>query len=71
MTTETGTAAPTRKVGILLGIGIFVFPLIFAWFTLRKGHSTSSRVVAFVWLVLTLIAYSNGVLFMLISVGGM
>src|SRR5690606_2927644 len=29
-----------RKVGILLGLGVFFFPWIFSWFTLRKGHST-------------------------------
>ena len=60
MTMKTGTAAPTRKVGILLGIGIFLLPVIFAWFTLRKGHSTLSRVLSFIWLVITLIAYSSG-----------
>jgi putative nucleic acid binding protein len=42
-----------RSVGILLGIGIFLIPLIFSWFTLRKGHSTLSKVVAFGWLALT------------------
>lgn len=39
-----------RKVGILLGLGIFFIPFIFSWFTLRKGHSTLSKVLAFVWL---------------------
>lgn len=45
-------SAPKRKVGILLGIGIFLLPIVFAWFTLRRGHSTLSRVVSFVWLAL-------------------
>lgn len=53
--TDTDSAAPTRKVGILLGIGIFLLPIIFAWFTLRRGHSTLSRIVAFVWLGVTLL----------------
>lgn len=44
----------TRKVSILLGLGIIFFPLIFAWFTLRAGHTTFSRVVSFSWLVLSL-----------------
>jgi tRNA_anti-like len=44
------TAQPPRKVGILLGIGIFLIPLIFSWFTLRKGHTTRARTVSFVWL---------------------
>ena len=45
----------TRKVSVLVGLGIFLFPLIFAWFTLRAGHSTLSRVVSFIWLALSII----------------
>ena len=44
-----------RSVGFLLGIGIFLFPIIFAWFTLRKGHSTLSRVLSFGWLLLNML----------------
>ncbi len=39
-----------RKVGIGLGVGIFFLPIVFAWFLLRKGHSTVSRVLGFAWL---------------------
>ena len=39
-----------RTVSFLLGVGILFLPFIFAWFTLRDGHSTLSRVVSFVWL---------------------
>ncbi|MCG9733396.1 DUF4236 domain-containing protein [Pseudoalteromonas shioyasakiensis] len=39
-----------RKVRFLLGMGIFFLPYIFAWYTLRKGHSTISRVTSFAWL---------------------
>ncbi|WP_413664770.1 DUF4236 domain-containing protein [Microbulbifer sp. CNSA002] len=39
-----------RSVSFLLGVGIFLIPYIFAWFTLRKGHSVLSRVVSFGWL---------------------
>lgn len=39
-----------RPVGFLLGLGIFLFPVIFAWFTLRRGHTTKARVISFVWL---------------------
>lgn len=39
----------SRPVSALLGIGIFIWPLIFAWFTLREGYSTTARVVSFVW----------------------
>lgn len=45
-------AAPARKVSILLGIGIALCPLIFAWFTLRKGHTQRARAIAFGYLVL-------------------
>ena len=41
---------PKRKVGPLLGVGIFILPLVFAWFTLNSGHSTVSRIVSFGWL---------------------
>lgn len=43
-----------RMVGFPLGLGILIFPLIFAWFTLRHGYSTTARVVSFVWLILCL-----------------
>jgi len=49
-----------RKVGILLGLGIFFLPYIFSWFTIRKGHSTLSRVLSFVWLGLLLLPYIGG-----------
>ena len=41
--------AKNRKVGVLLGIGILLAPYIFSWFTLRKGHTTLSRVISFIW----------------------
>ena len=41
----------TRKVSFLLGLGIFLFPLIFAWFTLRAGHSKPARFISFGWLL--------------------
>lgn len=40
-----------RKVSILLGIGIFIMPYIFAWFTLREGYSKSARFISFSWLL--------------------
>jgi hypothetical protein len=33
----------------LLGIGIFLMPYIFAWFTLRSGYSTRVRAVSIGW----------------------
>jgi len=43
-----------KSVGFLLGLGIFLFPLIFAWFTLRKGYSVLAKVISFLWLLLIL-----------------
>jgi hypothetical protein len=42
--------APERQVGYLLGTGILFLPLVFAWFTLRNGHSRTARTVAFGWM---------------------
>ncbi|MFB2670200.1 hypothetical protein ACE02U_15635 [Shewanella xiamenensis] len=49
-----------RKVSISLGLGIIFFPVIFAWFTLRKGHSTLARVLSFIWLAVILINVISG-----------
>ena len=43
-----------RRLGIPLGVGIILLPIIFAWFTLRRGYSSSTRVAAFVWLSVNL-----------------
>ena len=39
-----------KRVGILLAIGIFFLPVIFSWFTLRKGHTTKAKVISFLWM---------------------
>ncbi|MBW2039469.1 MAG: DUF4339 domain-containing protein [Deltaproteobacteria bacterium] len=44
-----------RKVGIALGLGIFFLPYVFAWFTLRKGHTRGARLLSFAWLVMVLL----------------
>lgn len=46
-----------RSVSLPLALGIFLLPIIFAWFTLRQGHSTISRVVSFIWLILFILAW--------------
>ncbi|MGL5303472.1 MAG: OB-fold protein [Aeromonas sp.] len=51
---------PSRKVGFLLLVGIVFFPLLFAWFTLRNGYSTKSRVISFGWLVLCVVMVFAG-----------
>lgn len=43
-----------RKIGTWFGIGIFIFPIVFSWFTLRSGHSRISRYIAFGWLITTI-----------------
>jgi hypothetical protein len=43
-------------VGVALGIGIVLLPLVFAWFTLREGHSVIARVAAFGWMALVIFA---------------
>lgn len=48
-----------RKVGFLLGIGILFMPYLFAWFTLRRGHSTTSRILSFGWLGFMLFSISS------------
>lgn len=49
-----------REVGLLLGLGIFFLPIIFAWFTLREGHSKKARFVALGWLAWTFIFAVTG-----------
>ena len=60
---QNQTAATTpdseRDVGLLLAIAIFFLPIIFAWFTLRKGHSVVARIIAFVWLFFWLAAFGE------------
>lgn len=48
-----------RKLGVGLIIGIIFVPFICAWFTLRKGYSTVSRVVSLAWMGLVLLGAIN------------
>lgn len=58
--TDTRPDSPKRRVSVLLGIGIFLLPIIFAWFLLRRGHSVLARVVGFGWLGIVVIAWLAG-----------
>ena len=51
--------ASQRKVGLLLGVAIFLIPIIFSWFLLRKGHSTLARIISFGWLAFFLFTISG------------
>lgn len=44
-----------RSVTLLLGVGIFFIPLIFSWFTLRRGYTARAKAISFSWLVLSLV----------------
>lgn len=54
------THVVSRSVGFGLGVGIFLLPVVFVWFLLRQGHSTTSRVIGFAWFALVLIAMASG-----------
>jgi hypothetical protein len=47
-------------VNLLLGVGIFFMPYVFAWFTLREGHSMRARTLSFGWLGLMILANLSG-----------
>lgn len=50
-----------RKVGVALGLAIFIMPFIFSWLTLRKGYSHNAKLLSFAWLfVFILLAIING-----------
>lgn len=53
-------ASPQRSISAGLGLGIFLLPYIFSWWTLRKGYSVSSRVVSFLWCVALLFSMFSG-----------
>lgn len=54
---QAQTIAPVaRGVGFWLGIGIFLFPMIFVWILVRQGYSNSIRVIGFCWLGLVSMA---------------
>ena len=56
---EVPPALPTnrqdRNVSLILGIGIFFMPYIFAWFTLREGYSSLARFSSFGWMILIIL----------------
>ena len=59
--TETQGNNQKRRLSSLLGIGIFMFPYVFAWFTLRKGYSKNLRIISFGWILLlsVFVSYTN------------
>ena len=44
-----------RKMSVLLTLGIIFIPLIFCWFTLRRGYSFLARFLSFAYLILNIL----------------
>lgn len=42
---------PPRDIGMGLALGIAALPVVFSWFTLRRGFPSLVRLIAFLWLV--------------------
>ncbi|MFJ2365833.1 hypothetical protein ACIPIN_19360 [Pseudomonas sp. NPDC087697] len=51
-------ATDARPVGVMLALGILVLPIVFAWFTLGKGRTSKARILAFGYLVLSIVFVS-------------
>lgn len=47
-----------RPVGFMLGLGILLLPIVFAWFTLGKGRTTRAKVLAFGYLAISIMFFS-------------
>jgi hypothetical protein len=57
---ENATQPAARKIGVALGIGILLLPVVFAWFLLRKGYSKQVRIICFGWMIVcAILAASN------------
>ena len=39
--------------------GIVLLPIIFAWFTLKKGVSTKAKILSFLWLIISISVISG------------
>lgn len=46
-----------KKLPVWLIIGIILVPLIFAWFTLKKGYSKTAKILSFGWLLLAIVVF--------------
>jgi len=53
MSSEADTSS-SGKLGAGIIVGIVFIPIIFAWFTLKKGVSTTARIVSFLWMLVFL-----------------
>jgi hypothetical protein len=53
-------ASASRKMSIILGLGIFIAPYIFAWATLRPGYTVKARAISFAWLALMVFPFFMG-----------
>lgn len=48
-----------KKVGIWLGLGIFFYPVIFSWLTLRNGYSIAARLISLSWMFFIFFIFSS------------
>lgn len=48
-------APVARKISWKLGLGIFLLPIVFAWFLLQSGYSVRARILSFGWMILVII----------------
>lgn len=44
-----------RPVEVWLKIMVFLLPMVFVWFLLRRGHSLTQRLIGFGWLALMIL----------------
>ncbi len=59
MEVQSEVEVEPKPVSIWLGMGIFLMPFIFAWFTLQEGRSSNSKVLSFIWLAFFVIGGSG------------
>lgn len=52
---QSQSKVPNRFVLVLLWIGIFFAPYIFAWFTLSKSFGQKSKLIAFGWMLFVIL----------------
>lgn len=50
----------TKPMSLILAVGIVFFPLIFSWFSLRKGYSKKAKIVSIGWLVISCLLVVSG-----------
>lgn len=55
MTELDKDAAGNREVSTRLKVGIFLLPIVFAWFTLKGGYTKGARAISMSWLAASIL----------------